>query len=91
MAFTFLDKLRLIGEWSPVLSIAQAYMAESDPHKRTLVILDAVEFLASKTDTKVDDGLVSRLESVLMTPQGEDLVRYIVGEVSKVTSPEVKK
>lgn len=91
MAFTFMDKLRLIGEWSPVLAIAQDYMGEADPHKRTLIILDAVEFLASKTDTKVDDGLVSRLEAVLKTPQGEDLVRYVISEVAKVTAPEVKK
>jgi len=85
-AYGFLDKLRLIGEWSPALAILQQYAAESDPHKKTLVVMDGLEFLASKTDTKLDDGLVTRLDAVLRTPQGEDLVRYVEEKVTEAAS-----
>jgi hypothetical protein len=81
----FLDKLRLIGEWSPILSILQQYAGEPDTHKKVLVVMDALEFLASKTQTKLDDGLVTRLDAVLRTPQGEDLVRYVVEQISEAT------
>jgi len=81
----FLDKLRLIGEWSPVLSIVQQYANEADSHKKVLVVMDALEFLASKTDTQLDDGLVTRLDAVLRTSQGEDLVRYVVEKVQEAT------
>ena len=84
-AYGFLDKLRLIGEWSPALAILQQYANESDPHKKTLVVMDALEFLASKTDTQLDDGLVTRLDAVLRTSQGEDLVRYVVEKVQEAT------
>jgi len=84
-AMGFLDKLRLIGEWSPVLAILQQYASETDPHKKVLVVMDAVEFLASKTETKLDDGVVTRLEAVLKTPQGEDLVRYVIDQIKEMT------
>ena len=84
-AMGFLDKLRLIGEWSPILAILQQYASEPDIHKKTLVVMDAVEFLASKTETKLDDGIVTRLEAVLKTPQGEDLVRYVVEQIKEAT------
>jgi len=84
-AMGFLDKLRLIGEWSPILSILQQYAGEPDTHKKVLVVMDALEFLASKTQTKLDDGLVTRLDAVLRTPQGEDLVRYVVEQISEAT------
>jgi hypothetical protein len=80
----FLDKLRLIGEWSPMLAILQQYAAEPDGHKKVLVVMDAVEFLASKTETKLDDGIVSRLEAMLRTPQGEDFVKYVIDQIQNM-------
>ena len=70
--------LMLLQKWSPLLKYGQAFMAEADPYKRSIVVADAVEWLASQTKATVDDELVKRLADVLKTPQGEALVRELV-------------
>jgi len=88
---TIWEKLRLLQEWSPVLSIAQEYLAEKDAHKKAIIVADAAEWLTSKTTTKIDDRIVSRLAAVLKTPQGEDLLREIVAIAGELGQPEVPK
>jgi HD-GYP domain-containing protein (c-di-GMP phosphodiesterase class II) len=51
-------------------------VGESDPYKQSLVVSEAVEWLATKTDSKVDDQLVKHLSDVLRTKEGESLVRF---------------
>jgi hypothetical protein len=72
------QSLMLLQKWSPLLKYGQAFMNEADPYKRSIVVADAVEWLASQTKATVDDELVKRLSDVLKTPQGEALVRWIV-------------
>jgi hypothetical protein len=72
------QSLMLLQKWSPLLKYGQAFMAEADPYKRSIVVADAVEWLASQTKATVDDELVKRLADVLKTPQGEALVRELV-------------
>jgi HD-GYP domain-containing protein (c-di-GMP phosphodiesterase class II) len=59
-------------------------VAESDPYRRSLIVADAVEWLAAQTHAKVDDQLVSKLAAVLKTPAGEDLVRWVMSQVEAV-------
>ena len=72
------QSLMLLQKWSPLLKYGQAFMAEADPYKRSIVVADAVEWLASQTKATVDDELIKRLSDVLKTPQGEALVRWVV-------------
>ena len=72
------QSLMLLQKWSPLLKYGQAFMAESDPYKRSIVVADAVEWLASQTKATVDDELIKRLSDTLKTPQGEALVRWVV-------------
>ena len=72
------QSLMLLQKWSPLLKYGQAFMNESDPYKRSIVVADAVEWLASQTKATVDDELIKRLSDVLKTPQGEALVRWVV-------------
>jgi hypothetical protein len=68
--------LRLLQTWHPLMSYGQRFVGESDPYKQSLVVSEAVEWLATKTDSTVDDGLVKHLADVLRTKEGESLVRF---------------
>jgi len=70
------EQLRLLSQWAPLLSYGQAFVNAVDPYKKSLVVADAAEWIASKTDAQVDDQLVKLLSEILKTPQGEALVRW---------------
>jgi hypothetical protein len=74
------QSLMLLQKWAPLLSFGQAFMAENDPYKRSIIVADAVEWLASQTKASVDDELIKRLSDVLKTPEGEALVRWVVAQ-----------
>ncbi len=76
------EQMRLLSEWSPLIGFGQKFVLESDPHKKSIIVADACEWLASKTRaTKVDDELVSLLSAILKSPQGEALVRWAIAKV----------
>ena len=79
------DKMRLLSEWSPLIGFGQRFIAEIDPHKKSIIVAEACEWLASKTRaTNVDDELVSLLSAILKSPQGEALVRWAMLKVEEV-------
>jgi hypothetical protein len=81
---TLWDKIRILQEWAPVATYVQAFLAEHDPHAKTLIVADACEWLASKSkNTKVDDELVAQVTAVLKSPQGESLLRWILAKVEQ--------
>ena len=75
------EKIRLIQEWSPILTYGQAFLSEHDTHKRTLIVSDLCEWLASKSGTSTDDELVDHVAAILKSPQGEAFVRWIVEKI----------
>jgi hypothetical protein len=75
------QKIRLVHEWAPVFTFVQAYLATVDPHQKAIVVADCCEWLASKTETKVDDELVSHLSSVLRSKEGEAFLRWAVSRM----------
>jgi len=70
------EQLRLLSQWAPLLSYGQAFINAVDPYKKSLVVADAAEWIASKTAARVDDQLVRLLADILKTPQGEALLRW---------------
>ncbi len=78
------QSLMMLQRWAPLIGYGQRFMAESDPYKRSLIVSDAVEWLASQTQAKADDELVTKLAAVLKTPAGEDLVRWVMTQVEAV-------
>ena len=62
----------------------QAFLAEHDPHAKTLIVADACEWLASKSkNTTVDDELVAQVTAILKSPQGESLLRWVLAKVEQ--------
>jgi len=72
------QQIALLQAWAPLIGYGQRFINESDPYKKGLVVSDAAEWLASRTDTKADDQLVKLLADMLKAPQGEALVRWFL-------------
>lgn len=75
------DKIRLVQEWYPIVTYIQAFLATNDTHAKAVVVSDFCEWMASKSQTKLDDELVSHLTAVLRSPQGESLLRWVVEKI----------
>lgn len=73
---TIWQAMRLLHTWSPLIQYGQRFLAEPDTYRKGLIVTEACEWLASKTDSRVDDELVQKLAGVARTPQGEELIRF---------------
>jgi len=72
------QQLALLQAWSPLIGYGQRFVNEVDPYRKSLVVSDLAEWLASKTNARADDQLVRLLADILKTPQGEALVRFLL-------------
>lgn len=72
------DQVRLLVSLSPLVGFGQRFVAEPDIYKRTLIVSDAIEWVAGRTSITVDDKVVSALAATLKTPEGEALIRQLV-------------
>lgn len=68
--------IRLLQTWSPLLQFGQKFINTTDPYAKSLVVGEAAEWLAAKTDSEVDDQLVRHLAAVANTEEGEALIRF---------------
>lgn len=75
------EQIQLLSAWSPLLGYGQRFVKEADPYTRSLIVAEACEWLASKTNSGLDDQLVRLLADMVKTPQGEELVRWIVSKI----------
>lgn len=82
-AMTIFEKLRLLAEWAPMLTYAQQILGEPDIHEKAVIVSDAAEWLASRTEIEWDDELVEKVADILKSPEGEALLRWIVEQVEE--------
>jgi hypothetical protein len=75
------EKLALIQAWAPLLTFGQRFIGSPDPFAKAVVVSECCEWLASKTNSGLDDELVKHIAAVLRTREGEQLVRWAVGKV----------
>lgn len=71
--------IRLLQTWSPLIQFGQRFVNTVDPYQKGLIVAEAAEWLASKTDAAVDDQLVRHLVEVAKTKEGEGLIRFCLG------------
>ena len=70
------QQIALLQAWSPLIGYGQRLVNESDPYRKSIIVAEAAEWLASKTNARADDQLVKLLGDIIRTPQGESLVRW---------------
>ena len=75
------QQLALLQAWAPMIGYGQRFVNEADPYRKSLIVAEAAEWLASKTSAKADDQLVRILSEILKTQQGEQLVRWCLLQV----------
>jgi hypothetical protein len=75
------EQIALVQQWAPMIGYGQQILAEKDPYKKAIIVGDAFEWVATKSQTKIDDDVVKMITSLVETPQGEALIRYIVARV----------
>ena len=78
------QQLALLQQWAPLIGYGQRLVNEPDTFKRSVIIADACEWLASKTSSPLDDELVQHVGNLLKTKEGEALVRWALLKVEEV-------
>jgi hypothetical protein len=71
--------IRLLQTWHPLISYGQRFVQTVDPYQKGLIVAEAIEWLASKTDATTDDEVIRHVAAVLKTKEGESLVRFALG------------
>lgn len=75
------QSLMLLQRWSPLIGYGQRFVAELDPYKKSIIVSEAAEWLASQTKAQADDQFVKLLADLLKTKEGEAMVRWILLQV----------
>ena len=78
------DQIRLLQTWAPLIGYGQRFIQTADPYAKAVIVSEAAEWVASKTDAKLDDQLVKYLADILKTPQGEALVRFLLTQAEAI-------
>jgi hypothetical protein len=81
------EKLRLLAEWSPLLTYMQTLAAEDDMHAKAVIVAEALEWVATRTQIEWDDELASHVSDILVSEEGEAFVRWILEKI-QVTDDE---
>jgi hypothetical protein len=81
------EKLRLLAEWSPLLTYMQTLAAEDDMHAKAVIVAEALEWVATRTEIEWDDELASHVSDILVSEEGEAFVRWILEKI-QVTDDE---
>lgn len=81
-------RLRLLIEWAPAIQILPAIAAAPAGQPRAVEIVRLLEFLASKSEVKLDDEILRMIREILLTKPGTELADYIAGLISGAISYE---
>lgn len=86
---TVAEKLALLVNWAPVLSMLSEISSAKTAQERAERALALMQFCATKTETPIDDDLCQRVKAVLVSEEGAELFRYVVALISAVSRAEV--
>ena len=75
------EKLRLLAEWSPLLTYMQTLAAEDDIHAKAVIVAEALEWVSTRTEIEWDDELASHVSDILVSEEGEAFVRWILEKI----------
>lgn len=82
---SFIQKVRLLSEWAPLLLKAQAILEAKSPHDRAVAIVEALQWAAGKTSTELDDEALEHVEALLRTSEGQAFFDWAVSKVGGST------
>ena len=82
------ERITALVEWAPALSLLSGISGAKTPHEKAERVLAALQFVAKKTNTPVDDDLLERVQGVLASPEGAALFEYCALLLTAVAKTE---
>lgn len=79
---SFIEKVKLLTEWAPLISRLQVILEAQDAHGRAVAIVDALQWAAGKSNTELDDEALFHIESVLRSDEGKAAFDWILSKVN---------
>lgn len=70
--------IKLLQAWHPLIAYGQQFVSATDPYEKSMIVSNAAEWVASKTNATADDEIVRHLAAVLRTKEGEAMVRFLL-------------
>lgn len=80
-AFPLIEKLKLLAEWSPLLSRLQLIAIANTPHEQALAVVSTLQWAAGKSETSLDDEALQHFEALLKTPEGQKFFDWIIRQI----------
>lgn len=84
---SFVDAVKLLVQYGPLMGRLQAIAAAATPYDRAKEIVSTLKWMAAQTKgTTLDDDAVSHLESLLASPEGRavfDWAKGLIGGIQK--------
>ena len=77
------ERIKTLVDWWPLVLLLQRVAAATPGQPQAAAVVDALVFLASKTEIDVDDRLADHLRKVIATKGGGELVEYVVSLVNR--------
>jgi hypothetical protein len=80
---TLADRLKILVDWWPLVVLLQQVAVATQGRAQAEAFTDCLRFLASRTDVDVDDRLVEHVQKLIATPEGGELIDYVVSLVNR--------
>ena len=80
-SFALIEKLKLLAEWSPLLSRLQLVAVAKTPHEQALAVVSTLQWAAGKSQTDLDDQALRHVEALLKTKEGQAFFEWMMGQV----------
>lgn len=84
------EQLRQFAKWSPYITAVTDVLSADTVEKRSRAVYDLLKLVAKETSTEVDDDMIVRVEAVMNSPEGRELVAYTCRLVQSLLDTEVK-
>ena len=80
-SFPLFEKLRLLAEWSPLLSRLQLVATARTPYDQAVAVVSTLQWAAGKSQTDLDDEALRHIEALLKTKEGQEFFDWAIGKV----------
>jgi hypothetical protein len=77
------DRVKILVDWWPLVVLLQQVAVCAPGRPQAEAFADCLRFLASKTEVDVDDRLVEHVQKLIATPEGGELIDYVVSLVNR--------
>jgi hypothetical protein len=80
---SFLEKVKLLTEWAPLISRIQLILESKTPLERATAIVNALQWAAGKSNTELDDEALYHIEAILKSDEGKAAFDWVVVKVNQ--------